>query len=78
MTDQTFPAFRQVVLDTEDARGLAQFYHELFGLPFRPGDETPEDGEDWLVLLGPDGRRLLAFQQVPSLPPPTWPEGPRP
>jgi catechol-2,3-dioxygenase len=78
------PAFRQVVLDTENARELAEFYRQLLDLRYEPGDEVPASGEpdgagaDWLVLLGADGRRLLAFQQVDSLPRATWPEGPRP
>ncbi len=79
-----FPAFRQVVLDTENARELAEFYRELLGLEYRLGDEVPTDGSPdtrgqyWLVLLSADGRRLLAFQQVAALPAATWPEGPRP
>lgn len=77
------PAFRQIVLDTENARELAEFYRELLGLSYRPGDESPAAGEpdpgaDWLVLLGTDERRLLAFQQVEKLEKATWPEGPRP
>ncbi|SKB03214.1 hypothetical protein SAMN06295879_3674 [Agreia bicolorata] len=78
------PAFRQIVLDTENARELAEFYRQLLGLSYEPGDEVPAEGEpdragaDWLVLLGHDGHRLLAFQQVESLPKATWPEGPRP
>ena len=78
------PVIRQVVLDCEDARALAEFYRELFGLRYRPGDEPPNDGspdvngQDWLVLRDPDDRLGLAFQQVAELPPPTWPEGPRP
>jgi len=73
------PAIRQVVLDTTDARGLAEFYREMFGLAYRPGDETPADGEpdprgsDWLVLRNPGGIPL-AFQQVPALTPSTWPD----
>ncbi|MGF0118519.1 VOC family protein [Promicromonospora sp. Marseille-Q5078] len=73
------PRIRQVVLDTTDARGLAEFYRELFGLAYRPGDEPPAPGEpdprgsDWLVLRNPDGVPL-AFQQVPALPPSTWPD----
>ncbi|SDZ33949.1 VOC family protein [Herbiconiux ginsengi] len=84
MTSTGYPAFRQVVLDTENARELAEFYHHLLGLAYEAGDEPPvdgspdTDGQDWLVLLGPDGKRLLAFQQVASLAPATWPEGPRP
>jgi catechol 2,3-dioxygenase-like lactoylglutathione lyase family enzyme len=77
------PRLRQVVFDCPDARALAEFYRELLGLPYRPGDEPPAAGEpdlrgqDWLVLRNPSGSGL-AFQQVPGLPEPTWPEGPRP
>ncbi|SMG43278.1 VOC family protein [Agreia pratensis] len=80
----THPAFRQVVLDSENARELAEFYRQLLDLRYEPGDEAPAEGEpdpsgaDWLVLLGSDARRLLAFQQVEKLERATWPEGPRP
>ena len=80
----TVPRLRQTVLDTEDPRGLAEFYRVLLGLSYRPGDEPPEPGrpdprgEDWLVLVDDDGVRRLAFQRVESLAPPTWPEGERP
>jgi catechol-2,3-dioxygenase len=80
----THPAFRQVVLDAENARELAEFYRQLLDLSYEPGDEAPEAGEpdpageDWLVLLGSGERRLLAFQQVEKLERATWPEGPRP
>ncbi|MFI9484977.1 VOC family protein [Promicromonospora sp. NPDC052451] len=73
------PRIRQVVLDTTDARALAEFYRELFGLHYRPGDEPPPEGEpdpkgrDWLVLRNDDGVSL-AFQQVDELPRSTWPE----
>lgn len=70
------PRIRQVVLDTTDARGLAEFYRQLFGLSYRVGDETPPPGEpdphDWLVLQNDDGVPL-AFQQVENLPRSTWP-----
>jgi hypothetical protein len=75
-----YPAFRQVVLDTTDARRLAEFYRRLLGWAYRPGDEPPAVGEpdpkgqDWLVLQNPTGTRV-AFQQVPDLTEPTWPEG---
>ncbi len=39
------PLLRSVVLDTTDARGLAEFYRELLGLAYRPGDERPPAGE---------------------------------
>jgi hypothetical protein len=73
------PRIRQVVLDTTDTRALAEFYRQLFGLSYRPGDEPPPVGEsdpngkDWLVLQNDDGVPL-AFQQVAELPRSTWPE----
>lgn len=74
----------QVVLDATDARGLAEFYRQLLGYVYRPGDEPPAAGApdprglDWLVLLDEAGRRALAFQWVPALPRATWPEGEHP
>jgi hypothetical protein len=74
-----FPTLRSVVLDTTDARALAEFYRELLGYEYRPGDERPPPGTDdprggdWLVLAAPDGSARLAFQQVAHLPRPTWP-----
>lgn len=68
----SFPTLRQVVLDTTDLRGLAEFYRELLGFSYRAGDETPQDDEEWLILVGPQGTRV-GFQRVASLPPSTWP-----
>ncbi len=77
--DPSYPVLCQTVLDTMDVRALAEFYRELLGLRYRPGDEEPDpDGDDWLVLRDADGTNRLAFQQVPELPEATWPEGPRP
>jgi catechol 2,3-dioxygenase-like lactoylglutathione lyase family enzyme len=74
----TFPQYLHTVLDTTDVRGLAEFYRELLGLDYRPGDEPPRDGSaddaDWLVLVEPGGRRVLAVQLVERLEPTTWPE----
>lgn len=76
----THPQLRQVVLDTTDPRRLAEFYRQLLGYRYRPGDEPPPAGEpdprgaDWLVLRDPSGHGRLAFQQVPELPEPTWPD----
>jgi len=74
----SFPRYLHTVLDTTDARGLAEFYRELLGLDYRPGDEPPTDGSaddaDWLVLVEPGGRRVLAVQLVEQLEPTTWPE----
>ncbi|GIF04728.1 VOC family protein [Actinoplanes siamensis] len=71
-----FPKLRSIVLDAPDARGLAEFYHHLLGLEYRPGDEPGAGGDpepDWLVLTG-DGVRL-AVQRDADLRPTTWPEG---
>ena len=75
-----------MVLDCPDARALAEFYRELFGLSYRAGDEPPPTGEpdpngsDWLVLRGTGANSSigLSFQQVANLPEATWPDGPRP
>lgn len=77
---QRVPSLRQVVLDTTDARQLAEFYRQLLHLAYRPGDELPPPGEDdergrdWLVLTTPDGNPRLAFQQVAEFKPSTWPD----
>jgi catechol 2,3-dioxygenase-like lactoylglutathione lyase family enzyme len=82
--ERGFPAIRQVVLDCPDARVLAEFYRNLLGLEYRPGDEPPAAaepdlrGRDWLVLRDAEGQSKLAVQQVTELPEATWPEGPTP
>ena len=81
---QDHPTLAQVVLDCTDPRSLAEFYRQLLGFHYRPGDEPPPPGEpdplgrDWLVLRHPSGARGLAFQKVDELPVPTWPDGPHP
>ena len=81
---QKVPQLLQVVLDTTDARKLAEFYRQLLGLVYRPGDEPPPAGQadphghDWLVLRDSKGANRLAFQQVAKLARVTWPEGPIP
>ena len=78
------PKFVQVALDCTDARVLAEFYRQLLGWRYRPGDEPPAPGQpdprgrDWLVLRDPAGSAQVAFQQVTDLPRATWPEGPVP
>jgi Glyoxalase-like domain len=78
--ERSFPHLRQVVLDTTDARGLAEFYRRLLGFSYRPGDEPPEPaatdrrGREWLVLHDPPGTPRLAFQHVEALRSPTWPD----
>jgi hypothetical protein len=63
-----------VVLDCTDPRGLAEFYRQLLGFAYRPGDDVPDPtADDWLVLQDSDGRARIAFQQVSELPEATWP-----
>ena len=77
--DQSFPVLDQVVLDTTDARALAEFYRKLLGFIYRAGDEPPSGGEtdarghDWLVVHHPSGFPRVAFQQVTTLRRSTWP-----
>ena len=40
-----YPRLLHTVVDTTDVRGLAEFYRELLGLQYRPGDERPA-GDD--------------------------------
>jgi catechol 2,3-dioxygenase-like lactoylglutathione lyase family enzyme len=73
-----YPCMLHTVIDTTTPRELAEFYRELLGLQYRPGDDPPADGSpddaDWLVLVDADGERKLAFQQVEDLARTTWPE----
>lgn len=39
-----YPRLLHTVLDATDVRRLAEFYRELLGLWYRPGDEPPADG----------------------------------
>jgi len=72
-----YPVLMHTALEATDCRSLAEFYRQFLGLRYRPGDEIPADGSDddsdWLVLLDPEGHRVFAFQQVPTLTRPTWP-----
>jgi catechol 2,3-dioxygenase-like lactoylglutathione lyase family enzyme len=72
-----YPQLLHTALDTTNVRQLAEFYRELLGLRYRPGDEPPADGTadgaDWVVLLDSGGVRKLAFQHVDSLTRTTWP-----
>jgi catechol 2,3-dioxygenase-like lactoylglutathione lyase family enzyme len=73
------PVVRQTVLDCHDPRRLGDFYRDLLGYEYRPGDETPREEEDWLVLRPNDGPHGLAFQANPEYVAPVWtPEADRP
>jgi hypothetical protein len=77
-----YPFVRQVVLDCPHPRALAEFYRELLGYAYRPGDEPPPPGgpdprgSDWLVLRpdsdAPRSGRGIAFQQSDGYLPPVW------
>lgn len=73
-----YPQLLHTVLDTPRPRELAEFYRQLLGLRYRPGDEPPAGGDaadhgDWLVLVDGEGNRKLAFQKVDHLTRTTWP-----
>ena len=74
----THPRIVQVVLDTTDCRGLAEFYRVMFALEYCAGDEPTPGGEpddkDWLTLRNATGWQL-AFQQTDGVRPSTWPDG---
>ena len=77
---QVAPRMVQTVFDTPDPRRAAEFWRQLMGLVYRPGDEPPPPGDDdaqwreWLCLRRQDGTPLLAFQHVSDLARPTWPD----
>jgi catechol 2,3-dioxygenase-like lactoylglutathione lyase family enzyme len=55
------------VLDSPDARELADFYRRLLGW------EASQDEPDWVTLRAPDGTAHLSFQTEPLYEPPHWP-----
>jgi predicted enzyme related to lactoylglutathione lyase len=57
-----------VVLDTDDPRGLSQFYCELLGW------EVDDADDDWVTIRGKSGA-AMAFQLSINHIPPTWPDG---
>jgi hypothetical protein len=74
-SEPRFPQLLHVVLDCVEPRSLAEFYRQLLGLVYRPGDETTDPlGDEWLVLRDSVGRNCLAFQQTNELAATTWPE----
>ena len=60
-------SLQAVVLDTDDPKGLAEFYAALLGWEIEP----PED--DWVTIVdGASGQ--LDFQLALNHKPPTWPD----
>ena len=74
------PFLAQTVLDSTGPRRAAEFWRELLGWDYRPGDEPPAagqpdpSGDDWLVLRDPAGGRGVAFQKTDQLARSTWPD----
>jgi catechol 2,3-dioxygenase-like lactoylglutathione lyase family enzyme len=59
-----------VVLDSPDARELADFYHRLLGW------NTIQEETDWITLGAPGGGAGLSFQTEKQYVRPVWPAGP--
>ena len=59
-----------IVLDSPDARVLADFYRRLLGWT------VEQDEPDWVKLRSPDGGPGLSFQTESNYARPTWPAGP--
>ena len=62
--------FTGVILDSPDARALADFYRRLLGW------ETRTEEPNWVTLKPPEGGAGLSFQTEPAYVPPSWPSGP--
>jgi predicted enzyme related to lactoylglutathione lyase len=58
-----------VVLDSPDARVLADFYRRLLGWA------VEQDEPGWVKLRSPDGGAGLSFQTEPQYQPSIWPAG---
>ena len=59
-----------VVLETSDARALADFYMRLLGWVVERAEP------DWVLLKAPGGGTGLSFQSDPAYIRPTWPARP--
>src|SRR5699024_8503578 len=73
-----YPRLLHTVIDATAPRRSAEFYRQLLGYIYRPGDEPGAGADsvdpDWLVLTDTRGRRKLVFQRVVRLEPTTWPK----
>jgi hypothetical protein len=58
------------VLDSPDARGLADFWEAFLGW------KRTQDEENWVVLTPPDNGTRLSFQTEPDYVRPVWPSTP--
>jgi len=60
-------SLQAVVLDTDDPRGLAEFYASLLGWEIEPAED------DWVTIVG-GASGQLDFQLALNHKPPTWPD----
>ncbi|WP_436535606.1 VOC family protein [Actinoplanes sp. HUAS TT8] len=60
--------YEHVVIDCPDPRALADFYMRLLGM------RVERDSDDWVVIRDDADHRRLAFQRVPHLRAPRWPD----
>ncbi len=70
MTQSPRMTLTATVLDSPDARVLADFYRRLLGWKMRA------DEPEWVTLRPPDGGAGLSFQTEAAYVRPTWPAGP--
>jgi catechol 2,3-dioxygenase-like lactoylglutathione lyase family enzyme len=70
MTQVPAMTLTAAVLDSPDARALADFYRRLLGWPVG----TDEPG--WVTLRAPGGGAGLSFQTEEAYVRPAWPAGP--
>ena len=70
MSDRPRMTLAGVVLDSPDARQLAEFYQRLLGWPITT------DEPDWVTMASPDGGAGLSFQTEEAYARPSWPAGP--
>jgi len=61
------------MLDCPDPIALAEFYSQLTGAPI--AHVTEQDGRPHWVVIGSEGRAVLAFQRVEGHRRPDWPDG---
>jgi|SRR3954451_7895009 len=67
MSTQPRMTLSGIVLDSPDARALADFYRRLLGWA------VEQDSPDWVMLKPPGGGTGLSFQSEPAYVRPTWP-----
>ena len=70
MSDRPRMVVSGIVLDSPNARELADFYRQLLGWP------TRSDEPDWVTLRSPEGGAGLSFQTETAYRRPRWPAGP--